>query len=98
MLNDENSVPTMDDENFPPLSNRKLKSKVDKIEISDQFFSDKKEFDAEKAFSGKVLHIFGKMADGKVKGVKKFYESKIVKPNEDGSPMIDQAWVRFFKK
>ncbi|XP_035841328.1 uncharacterized protein LOC118488205 [Helianthus annuus] len=36
------------------------------------------------------------MADGKVKGVKEFYESKIVKPNDDGSPMIDQAWVLGF--
>ncbi|MFS7962177.1 hypothetical protein Hanom_Chr08g00723591 [Helianthus anomalus] len=71
----------MDNENFPPLSNGNLKSKVGKIEISDQFFSEKKEFDSEKAFNDKVLHIFGKMAAGKVKGVKKFYEFKIVKPN-----------------
>ncbi|MFS7968331.1 hypothetical protein Hanom_Chr09g00796181 [Helianthus anomalus] len=84
VLKGENSVPTMDDENFPPLSNGNLKSEVEKIEISDQFFSDKKEFDAVKAFNGNVLHIFGKMADGKVKGGKEFYESKILKPNEDG--------------
>ncbi|KAJ0576080.1 putative transcription factor interactor and regulator CCHC(Zn) family [Helianthus annuus] len=73
---EENSVPPMDDVNFPPLKAENFKQKVGKIEISNQFYSEKKEFDVEKAFNGKVKHIFGKMIDGKVKGVKDFYESK----------------------
>ncbi|KAJ0431137.1 putative transcription factor interactor and regulator CCHC(Zn) family [Helianthus annuus] len=70
----ENSVPEMNNESFPQLSKENLKLKVGKIEISDQFFAGKKEFDAEKTFNGKVKHIFGKMVDGKVKGVKDFYK------------------------
>ncbi|KAJ0537966.1 putative transcription factor interactor and regulator CCHC(Zn) family [Helianthus annuus] len=65
-----NSVPEMNDENFPKLSKENLKLKVGKVEISDQFFTGKGEFDVEKAFNGKVKHIFGKMVDRKVKGAK----------------------------
>ncbi|KAJ0946799.1 putative transcription factor interactor and regulator CCHC(Zn) family [Helianthus annuus] len=72
------SVPPLDDENFPPLRAENLKSKIGKVEISNQFFPEKKEFDVEKAFNPKVKHIFGKMVDGKVKGVKEFYELKRV--------------------
>ncbi|XP_022018885.1 uncharacterized protein LOC110918914 [Helianthus annuus] len=46
--NDENSVPEMNDEKFPPLSKENLKLKVGKIEISNQFFPGKEEFEAEK--------------------------------------------------
>ncbi|MFS7916703.1 hypothetical protein Hanom_Chr03g00180441 [Helianthus anomalus] len=70
--NKKDSVPELNDENFP-LSKENLKLKVGKTEISDQFFTGKKEFDAEKVFNGKVKHIFGKMVDGKAKGAKEFY-------------------------
>ncbi|XP_021971241.1 WEB family protein At4g27595, chloroplastic-like [Helianthus annuus] len=36
-----------------------------------------KTFDVEKSFNPNVKHIFGKMIDGKVKGVKEFYEKKM---------------------
>ncbi|KAJ0693245.1 putative transcription factor interactor and regulator CCHC(Zn) family [Helianthus annuus] len=56
----EDSVPAMDDVNFPPLKAENFKQKIGKVEISNQFFSEKKEFDVEKAFNPKVKHIFGK--------------------------------------
>ncbi|MFS7926622.1 putative transcription factor interactor and regulator CCHC(Zn) family [Helianthus anomalus] len=39
--NGEKSVPTMDDLNFPPLRAENLKKKIGKVEISNQFYSDK---------------------------------------------------------
>ncbi|MFS7929603.1 hypothetical protein Hanom_Chr04g00334501 [Helianthus anomalus] len=87
----------MNDENFPPLSKENLKLTIGKVEISDQFFDGKKEFDAGKAFNGKVKHIFGKMVDRKVKGAKVFYISKRWW-DKDGSqsPKAGQAWVTAF--
>ncbi|KAJ0694688.1 putative transcription factor interactor and regulator CCHC(Zn) family [Helianthus annuus] len=59
-----------------------------------------KDFDAEKAFNPKVKHIFGKMIDRKVKGVKEFYEKKRKgkKPSDGDSvtPKAGQAWVDIF--
>ncbi|KAF5803343.1 putative transcription factor interactor and regulator CCHC(Zn) family [Helianthus annuus] len=91
----ENSVSPLDDANFPPLRAENLKSKIGKVEISNQFFSEKKEFDIEKAFNPKVQNIFGKMIDGKVKGVKEFYEKKTKKPDEDGSSQVSN-WDRTY--
>ncbi|KAJ0463236.1 hypothetical protein HanHA300_Chr14g0513331 [Helianthus annuus] len=91
------SVPEMNDENFPPLSKENLKLKVGKVEISDPFFAGKKELDAEKVFNRKVKHIFRKMVDGKVKGVKDFYKSKRWWDRvESKSPKAGQAWVTAF--
>ncbi|KAJ0869476.1 hypothetical protein HanRHA438_Chr11g0489561 [Helianthus annuus] len=96
----EKSVPRMDDANFPPLRAENFNQKVGKVEISNQFFSEKKEFDVEKAFNPKVKHIFGKMIDGKSKGVKEFYKKKMKgkKPSVDNleSPKDCQAWENFF--
>ncbi|MFS7904796.1 hypothetical protein Hanom_Chr01g00040251 [Helianthus anomalus] len=87
----------MNDEKFPPLSKENMKLKVGKVEISDQFFSGKEEFDAEKAFNGKVKHMFGKMVDGKVKCVKDFYKSKRWWDRvESKSLKACQAWVTTF--
>ena len=89
----------MNKENFPSLSKENLKLKVGKVEISDQFFVGKKEFDAEKVFNGKVKHIFGKMVDGKVKGAKEFYKSKCWWDRcVPESPKAGQAWVTAFPK
>ncbi|KAJ0804836.1 putative transcription factor interactor and regulator CCHC(Zn) family [Helianthus annuus] len=97
---EEKSVPPMDDENFPPLRAENFKSKVGKVEISNQFYSEKKEFGVEKAFNGKVKHIFGKMVEGKAKGVKDFYEEKrnVETPSETEkvTPKAGQAWVSVF--
>ncbi|KAJ0493748.1 putative transcription factor interactor and regulator CCHC(Zn) family [Helianthus annuus] len=96
----EKSVPTVDDVNFPPLRAENFKKKIGKVEISNQFFSEKKEFDVEKAFNPKVHHIFGKMINGKAKGVKEFYEKKMngKKPSVGSSvsPKAGQAWVDIF--
>ncbi|KAJ0624743.1 putative transcription factor interactor and regulator CCHC(Zn) family [Helianthus annuus] len=96
----EKSVPTVDDVNFQPLRAENFKKKVGKIEISNQFYFDKKEFDVEKAFNPKVKHIFGKMVNKKVKGVKEFYEKKMggKKPSVGNSvsPKAGQAWVDIF--
>ncbi|KAM0035510.1 putative transcription factor interactor and regulator CCHC(Zn) family [Helianthus debilis subsp. tardiflorus] len=73
----EDSVLAMDDAKFLPLRAENFKQKIDKVEISNQFFSEKKEFDVEKAFNPTVQNIFGKMINGKVKGVKEFYEKKL---------------------
>ncbi|KAF5782171.1 putative transcription factor interactor and regulator CCHC(Zn) family [Helianthus annuus] len=100
-LKSENSVPPMDDVNFPPLRTENFKQKVGKVEISNQFFSEKKEFDVEKAFNPKVQNIFGKMVDEKVKGVKEFYEKKKKgkKPSVDDSesPKDRQAWENLYE-
>ncbi|MFS7997131.1 hypothetical protein Hanom_Chr12g01138121 [Helianthus anomalus] len=96
----ENSVPPMDDVNFPPLRTENFKQKVGKVEISNQFYSEKKEFDVEKAFNGKVKHIFGKMVKGKAKVVKEFSETKrsVQTPNETEkvAPKVGQALVSVF--
>ena len=89
-----NSVPVLNDENFPSLSKENLMKKVGKVEISNQFFADKGEFDVEKAFNGKVKHIFGKMVDKKVKGAKEFYKSKCWWDRcVPKSPKAGEAWV-----
>ncbi|KAF5815617.1 putative transcription factor interactor and regulator CCHC(Zn) family [Helianthus annuus] len=99
---EEKSVPPMDDENFPPLRAENFKQKVGKIEISNQFYSEKKEFDVEKVFNGNVKKIFGKMIDGKVKGVKDFYETKKAthtpSENEEVTSKFGQAWMAVFHK
>ncbi|MFS8020095.1 putative transcription factor interactor and regulator CCHC(Zn) family [Helianthus anomalus] len=100
VLKGEKSVPNVDDENFPPLRAENFKKKIGKVEISNQFYDDKKDFDVEKTLNPKVKHIFGKMIDGKVKGVKEFYEKKMggKKPSVDSSvtPKAGQAWVDVF--
>ena len=63
----EKSVLTVDDVNFPPLNAKNWKSKVGKVEISNQFYSEKNKFDVEKAFNSNVKNIFGKMVNGKAK-------------------------------
>ncbi|KAJ0613912.1 putative transcription factor interactor and regulator CCHC(Zn) family [Helianthus annuus] len=102
VLKEENSVPPMDEVNFPPLRAENLKSKVGKVEISNQFYSEKKEFDVEKAFSGNVIKIFGKMIDGKVTGVKDFYKTKkaTYTPSEaeEVTSKFSQAWMEVFHK
>ncbi|KAJ0770073.1 putative transcription factor interactor and regulator CCHC(Zn) family [Helianthus annuus] len=100
----EKSVPPMDDANFPPLRADNFKQKDGKVDISNQFYSVKKELDVEKAFNGKVKHIFGKTVDGGAKGVKELYASKkkVHKPVESDSedekitPKVGQAWVSIF--
>ncbi|KAJ0477629.1 putative transcription factor interactor and regulator CCHC(Zn) family [Helianthus annuus] len=97
---DENSVPSMDDENFPPLRTENFKRKVGKTEVSNQDYSEKDNFDVEKAFNGNVKKIFGKMVDRKVKGVKDFYATKKATytptKSELKSPKAGQAWVDIF--
>ncbi|KAF5803086.1 putative transcription factor interactor and regulator CCHC(Zn) family [Helianthus annuus] len=68
-----NSVFSVSDDEFPSLKFGEIKQKVGKVEISDQFYSEKNEFDVEKTFNGNVKKIFGKMLNGKAKGVKDFY-------------------------
>ncbi|MFS7902582.1 putative transcription factor interactor and regulator CCHC(Zn) family [Helianthus anomalus] len=100
LLKDEKSVPIVNDEDFPLLQAENYKKKIGKVEISNQFYNDKHEFDAEKVFNPKVKHIFGKMIDRKVKGVKEFYEEKRKgKKLSDGDsvkPKAGQAWVDIF--
>ncbi|KAJ0495284.1 hypothetical protein HanIR_Chr12g0607151 [Helianthus annuus] len=81
--------------------------KVGKVEISNQFYSDKKKFDVEKAFNGNVKRIFGKMVNGQARSVKDFYASKrrvhkfVESKNEeenDVTPKEGQAWVDIFFK
>ncbi|KAJ0890249.1 putative transcription factor interactor and regulator CCHC(Zn) family [Helianthus annuus] len=97
---DENSVPSMDDENFPPLRIENFKRKVGKTEVSNQDYSEKDNFDVEKAFNGNVKKIFGKIVDRKVKGVKDFYATKKATytptKSELKSPKAGQAWVDIF--
>ncbi|KAL9994360.1 putative transcription factor interactor and regulator CCHC(Zn) family [Helianthus debilis subsp. tardiflorus] len=103
----ERSVPTMNDENFPPLRAENFMKKVGKVEISNQFYSDKKKFDVEKTFNGNVKRIFGQMVNGKAKSVKEFYASKrrvhksIERKDEEDvvvTPNEGQAWVDIFFK
>ncbi|KAF5818441.1 putative transcription factor interactor and regulator CCHC(Zn) family [Helianthus annuus] len=96
----ENLVPPMDDENFPPLRTENFKQKIRKVEISNQFYSEKNKFDVEKAFNGNVKKIFGKMVEGKAKGVKDFYPTKKATytpiADELVTPKAGQAWVDIF--
>ena len=91
-----------DDENFPPLRSENFKSKVGKVEISNQFYSEKKEFDVDKEFNGSVKKIFGKMVNRKVKGVKEFYETKkatytLTESDLDKlSSKLAEAWMSVF--
>ncbi|KAF5798472.1 hypothetical protein HanXRQr2_Chr07g0293301 [Helianthus annuus] len=98
----EKSVLTVDDVNFPPLNAKNLKSRIGKVKISNQFFPKKKELDSEKAFNPAVKFFFGKMIEGKAKGVKEFYQSKRKDgtPNETEkvTPKEGQAWVDIFFK
>ncbi|MFS8027760.1 putative transcription factor interactor and regulator CCHC(Zn) family [Helianthus anomalus] len=86
----ENSVPPMDDVNLPPLRAENLKSK--------------KEFDVEKAFNGNVKKIFGKMVEGKAKGVKEFYVTKKATytpsevETEKETSKFGLAWMAVFHK
>ncbi|KAJ0883284.1 putative transcription factor interactor and regulator CCHC(Zn) family [Helianthus annuus] len=89
VIKDENSVPMVNDEEFPLLRAENYKKKIGKIEISNQFYNDEQEFDAEKVFNPKVKHIFGKMIDRKVKGVKEFYEKKTKKEKVEPSLVCD---------
>ncbi|MFS7978701.1 putative transcription factor interactor and regulator CCHC(Zn) family [Helianthus anomalus] len=81
----------------PQAEFEKIKQKVGKVEISNQFFSDQKEFDIEKAFNGNVKKIFGKMVERKAKGVKDFYATKKANYNpteqELKTPKVGQTWV-----
>ena len=88
-IKDEKSVPIMNDEEFPLLRAENYKKKIGKVEISNQFYHDEQEFDAEKVFNPKVKHIFGKMIDRKVKGVKEFYEKKTKKEKVEPSLVCD---------
>ncbi|KAJ0681279.1 hypothetical protein HanPI659440_Chr16g0634001 [Helianthus annuus] len=103
----EKSVPTMNDENFPPLRAENFIKKVGKVEISNQFYSDKKKFDVEKTFNGNVKRIFGQMVNGKAKSVKDFYASKRrvhksveskYEEDQNVTPKEGQAWVDIFFK
>ncbi|KAF5803699.1 putative transcription factor interactor and regulator CCHC(Zn) family [Helianthus annuus] len=103
----ERTVPTVNDEKFPPLRAENFMKKVGKVEISNQFYSDKKKFDVEKAFNGNVKHMFGKMVNGQAKSVKDFFASKrsvhrSVKSKDeeedDVTPKEGQASVDIFFK
>ncbi|KAM0061776.1 putative transcription factor interactor and regulator CCHC(Zn) family [Helianthus debilis subsp. tardiflorus] len=59
-VKEEKSVPSKDDVEIPSLKFEDIKQKVGKVEISNQFFSDQKEFDIEKVFNGNVKKMFGK--------------------------------------
>ncbi|KAJ0795026.1 putative transcription factor interactor and regulator CCHC(Zn) family [Helianthus annuus] len=100
ILKNEKLVLIVNDEDFPLLRAENYKKKTGKIEISNQFYNDKQDFDAEKVFNPKVKHIYGKMIDRKVKGVKEFYEKKRKgKKLSDGDsvkPKAGQAWVDIF--
>ncbi|KAF5804038.1 putative transcription factor interactor and regulator CCHC(Zn) family [Helianthus annuus] len=67
---------SVNDDEFPSLKFEEVKKKIGKVDISKQFYTEKKEFDVEKTFNGSVKKIFGKMLNGKAKGVKDFYATK----------------------
>ncbi|KAJ0800119.1 putative transcription factor interactor and regulator CCHC(Zn) family [Helianthus annuus] len=90
ILKDEKPVPIVNDEEFPSFRAENYKKKIGKTEISNQFYNDKQEFDAEKVFNPKVKHIIGKMINRKVKGVKEFYEKKTKK--EKVEPYLVCDW------
>ncbi|KAM0029295.1 putative transcription factor interactor and regulator CCHC(Zn) family [Helianthus debilis subsp. tardiflorus] len=97
---DEKKVSIVDDVNFPPLNDKNYKSKIGKVEISNQFFPNQKELDVEKVFNPAVKNIFGKMIQGKSKGVKEFYQVKrkteTPVETENVTPKEGQAWVDIF--
>ncbi|KAJ0939557.1 putative transcription factor interactor and regulator CCHC(Zn) family [Helianthus annuus] len=96
-VKEEKSVFSKDDVEIPSLKFEYIKEKVGEVEISNQFFSDQKEFDVEKVFNGNVKKIFEKMVEGKVKGVKGFYATKKATYNpteqELKTPKIGKTWV-----
>ncbi|KAF5796490.1 hypothetical protein HanXRQr2_Chr08g0352081 [Helianthus annuus] len=96
-VKEEDSVSSVNDDVFPSLKIEKVKQNVGKVEISDQFYSEEKEFDVEKAFNGSVKKIFGKMVEGKAKGVKDFYATKKATYNpteqELKTPKVGKTWV-----
>ncbi|KAF5795141.1 putative transcription factor interactor and regulator CCHC(Zn) family [Helianthus annuus] len=67
---------SVNDDEFPSLKFEEVKQKIGKIDISNQFYNEKTKFDVEKTFNGSVKKIFGKMLNGKAKGVKDFYATK----------------------
>ncbi|KAJ0542793.1 putative transcription factor interactor and regulator CCHC(Zn) family [Helianthus annuus] len=67
---------SVNDDDFPSLKFEEVKKKVGKVDISNQFDTEKTKFDVEKTFNGNVKKIFGKMLNGKAKGVKDFYATK----------------------
>ncbi|KAJ0569571.1 putative transcription factor interactor and regulator CCHC(Zn) family [Helianthus annuus] len=67
---------SVNDDDFPSLKFEEVKKKVGNVEISNQFYNEKTKFDVEKTFNGSVKKIFGKMLNGKAKGVKDFYATK----------------------
>ncbi|KAJ0480823.1 putative transcription factor interactor and regulator CCHC(Zn) family [Helianthus annuus] len=71
----EEKISVTDDE-FPSLKFEDVKKKIGKVDISKQFYTEKTEFDVEKTFNGSVKKFFGKMLNGKAKGVKDFYATK----------------------
>ena len=96
-IKEVNSVFSVSDDEFSSLKFEEIKQKVGKVEISDQFYSEKNEFDVEKAFNGNVKKIFGKIVEGKVKGVKDFYATKKATYNpteqELNTPKVGKTWV-----
>ncbi|KAJ0851127.1 putative transcription factor interactor and regulator CCHC(Zn) family [Helianthus annuus] len=67
---------SVNDDEFPSLKFEEVKKKVGKVDISNQFYNEKTKFDVEKTFNWSVKKIFGKMLNGKAKGVKDFYATK----------------------
>ncbi|KAJ0916623.1 putative transcription factor interactor and regulator CCHC(Zn) family [Helianthus annuus] len=67
---------SVNDDDFPSLKFEEVKKKIGKVDISKQFYTEKKKFDVEKTFNGSVKKIFGKMLNGKAKRVKDFYATK----------------------
>ncbi|KAF5813678.1 putative transcription factor interactor and regulator CCHC(Zn) family [Helianthus annuus] len=67
---------SVNDDDFLSLKFEEVKQKVGKVEISSQFYTEKTKFDVKKTFNGNVKKIFGKMLNGKAKGVKDFYATK----------------------
>ncbi|KAM0062166.1 putative transcription factor interactor and regulator CCHC(Zn) family [Helianthus debilis subsp. tardiflorus] len=67
---------SVNEDDFPSLKFEEVKQKVGKVEISNQFYTEKTEFDVEKTFNGNVKKMFKKMLNGKAKGVKDFYATK----------------------
>ncbi|KAJ0595888.1 putative transcription factor interactor and regulator CCHC(Zn) family [Helianthus annuus] len=96
-VKEEKSVSSVVNVKIPPLRTDNFKSKVGKVEISNQFYSEKNEFDVEKTFNGNVKKIFGKMVEGKAKGVKDFYATKKATYNsteqELKTPKVGKTWV-----
>ncbi|KAM0043297.1 hypothetical protein Hdeb2414_s0010g00339601 [Helianthus debilis subsp. tardiflorus] len=67
---------SVNDDDLPSLKFEEIKKKVGKVEISEQFYTEKEEFDVEKTFNGDVKGMIKKMLNGKAKGVKDFYATK----------------------